>query len=91
MRGIDAHAIGNAIIEIGGGRKQLGDELDLAVGICDFPQIGEIVGPDRPLGVVHAASEEEANLAAGLIREACTISADQPAERPVIYEKLTAE
>jgi thymidine phosphorylase len=91
LAGIDAHAIGNAIIEIGGGRKQLGDELDLAVGICDFPQIGEIVGPDRPLGVVHAASEEEANLAAGLIREACTISADQPAERPVIYEKLTAE
>ncbi len=87
----DAHAIGNALIEIGGGRQQLGDELDLAVGITDFPQIGEMVGPDRPLGVVHAASEEDADLAAGLIREACTISADQPAERPVIYENLTAE
>jgi thymidine phosphorylase len=89
--GTDAYAIGNAIIEIGGGRQQLGDELDLAVGICDFPQIGEMVGPDRPLGVVHAASEEDADLAAGLVREACTISADQPAEQPVIYEKLTAE
>ena len=87
----DAHAIGNALIEIGGGRQQLGDELDLAVGITDFAQIGEMVGPDRPLGVVHAASEEDADLAAGLIREACTISADQPAERPVIYENLTAE
>jgi len=91
LAGTDAYAIGNAIIEIGGGRQQLGDELDLAVGICDFPQIGEMVGPDRPLGVVHAASEEDADLAAGLIREACTISADQPAERPVIYERLTAE
>ena len=91
LAGTDAHAIGNALIEIGGGRQQLGDELDLAVGICDFPQIGEMVGPDRPLGVVHAASEEDADLAAGLIREACTISADQPAERPVIYENLTAE
>jgi len=87
----DAHAIGNALIEIGGGRQQLGDELDLAVGITDFAQIGEMVGPDRPLGVVHAASEEDADLAAGLIRDACTISADQPAERPVIYENLTAE
>jgi len=91
LAGTDAHAIGNAIIEIGGGRQQLGDELDLAVGICDFPKIGDMVGPDRPLGVVHAASEEDADLAARLIREACTISADQPAERPVIYEKLTAE
>ena len=91
LAGTDAYAIGNAIIEIGGGRQQLGDELDLAVGICDFPQIGEMVGPDRPLGVVHAASEEDADLAAELIREASTISADQPAERPVIYERLTAE
>ena len=91
LAGTDAHAIGHAIIQIGGGRQQLGDELDLAVGICDFPQIGEIVGPDRPLGIVHAASEEDADLAAALIREACTISTDQPAERPVIYETLTAE
>jgi thymidine phosphorylase len=50
-----------------------------------------MVGTDRPLGVVHAASEEDAELAAGLIREACTISADQPAERPIVYETLTAE
>lgn len=91
LAGTDAHAIGNAIIQIGGGRQQLGDELDLAVGITDIAQIGEMVGADRPLGVVHAASEEDADLAAGLIREACTISADQPAERPVIYETLTAE
>ncbi len=91
LAGTDAHAIGHAIIEIGGGRLQLGVELDLAVGISNFAQIGEMVGPDRPLGVVHAASEEDAGLAAGLIREACTISADQPAERPVICEKLTAE
>jgi len=91
LAGTDAHAIGNAIIQIGGGRQQLGDELDLAVGITDIAQIGEMVGADRPLGVVHAASEGDADLAAGLIREACTISADQPAERPVIYETLTAE
>ena len=91
LAGTDAHAIGNAIIQIGGGRQQLGDELDLAVGITDIAQIGEMVGADRPLGVVHAASEEDADLAAGLIREACTISADQPVERPVIYETLTAE
>ena len=91
LAGTDAHAIGNAIIQIGGGRQQLGDELDLAVGITDIAPIGEMVGADRPLGVVHAASEEDADLAAALIREACTISTDQPAERPVIYETLTAE
>ncbi len=91
LAGVDAHAIGNAITELGGGHQQLGEELNLAVGISDIAQIGEMVGTDRPLGVVHAASEEDAELAARLIREACTISADQPTERPIVYETLTAE
>ncbi len=88
---VDAHAVGNAIIELGGGRQHLGDELDLAVGISDIASIGELVGTDRPLAIIHAASEETAELAAGMIRDACTISADEPAERPVICETLTAE
>ena len=88
---VDAHAVGNAIIELGGGRQHLGDELDLAVGISDIASIGELVGNDRPLAIIHAASEETAELAAGMIRDACTISADEPAERPVICETLTAE
>ena len=88
---VDAHAIGNAIIELGGGRQQVGEELDLAVGISDIAQIGEMVGTDRPLGVVHAAKEEDAELAAGLVRDACTISADRPDERLIIYETMTAD
>ena len=88
---VDAHAIGSAIIELGSGRQQLGDKLDLSVGISDVATIGEIVGTDRPLAIVHASSEADADLAASLIRDACTISADKPAERPVIVETLTAE
>jgi thymidine phosphorylase len=88
---VDAHAIGSAIIELGGGRQQLGDKLDLSVGISDVATIGEIVGTDRPLAIVHASSEADADLAASLIRDACTISADKPAERPVIVETLTAD
>ncbi len=91
LAAVDAHAVGNAIIELGGGRQHLGDELDLAVGISDIASIGELVGTDRPLAIIHAASEETAELAAGMIRDACTISADEPAERPVICETLTAE
>ncbi len=88
---VNAHAIGSAIIELGGGRQQLGDKLDLSVGISDVATIGEIVGTDRPLAIVHASSEADADLAASLIRDACTISADKPAERPVIVETLTAD
>ena len=88
---VDAHAIGSAIIELGGGRQQLGDALDLSVGLTDVAAIGEMVGADRPLAVVHASREEDADMAASMIRDACTISADKPAERPIIVEILTAD
>ena len=88
---VDAHAVGSAIIELGGGRKELGDELDLSVGLSDVASIGEMVGADRPLAVIHASSEDDAALAAELIRDACTISAEKPADRPVVVEILTAE
>ncbi len=91
LSAVDGRAVGNSIIELGGGRRQLGDELDLAVGISDVAPIGAMVGTDRPLALVHAASEEDAELAARLIREACIISVNQPAERPIVYETLTAE
>ena len=91
LAAVDAHGIGSAVIELGGGRKELGEELDLSVGISDVATIGEIVGNDRPLAIVHASSEADADLAASLIRAACTISADKPTERPVIVETLTAE
>lgn len=91
LAAVDAHTVGNAIIELGGGRQQLGDELDLSVGISDVAPIGEMVGADRPLAIVHASSEEDADLAASLIRDACTISSDKPAERPIIVDTLIAE
>jgi thymidine phosphorylase len=88
---VDARVMGSAIVELGGGRQQLGDELNLAVGISDVAPIGESVGTDRPLALIHAADESSAELAATLIRKACIVSADEPAERPVVYETLTAE
>jgi len=88
---VNAHAIGSAITELGGGRKELGDELDLSVGITDVASIGETVDADRPLAIVHASSQEDADLAAGMIRDACKISSEKPAERPVIVDILTAD
>lgn len=91
LAAVDAREIGNAIVELGGGRQRLGDELNPAVGISEVAPIGEFIDAGRPLAVVHAASEDDADVAAGMIREACQISADQPVERPVIYATLNAD
>ncbi|GER06655.1 thymidine phosphorylase [Iodidimonas muriae] len=87
---VDARAIGNAIIELGGGRRAVDDVLDLSVGFDRIAPIGAKVGPDRPLAFVHAASKDNADRAAENLRAATHISDKEPADSPVIYDILTS-
>jgi len=88
---VDAFAVGNAIIELGGGRRTLGDELDLSVGLTDVARIGSTVDKESPLAVIHASGDDTAQVAAAMIRDAYEISDSPPAERPLIYSTLTAD
>jgi thymidine phosphorylase len=83
---VDAFAIGNAIIALGGGRRKLDDRLDLSVGFTHIVPIGTKVGRDTPLAMVHAASEGAAKHAAELLRNACRIDDEAPRPRPVVYK-----
>jgi thymidine phosphorylase len=80
--------VGNAIIELGGGRRRADDKLDLSVGFTDIAPIGAAVDRQRPLAVVHAASDAAAQRAIRNLRSACTITQASPPPRPVIYETL---
>ena len=88
---VNARAVGNAVIELGGGRRTISDELDLSVGFTEIAPIGARVGSDRPLAMIHAADEKTASIAVRTLRAGCTISAEPPASRPVIYETITPE
>lgn len=85
---VDAHAIGNAIIGLGGGRAKADDTLDLSVGFTDVAPIGTEVGDGRPLAMVHARSKEDADEAAGTLRAACLVGNAPPDGTPVIYERF---
>jgi len=90
LTAVDGRAVGNAVIELGGGRRRAEDDLDLSVGFADFAPLGGAVGPDRPIAVVHAASEEDAQTAAARLRAACRVAAEPPTVSKVIRERLTA-
>jgi len=90
LASVDAFAVGNAIIELGGGRRNMADELDLSVGLTNVAAIGSVIDKARPLAVIHASSEETARVAADMIIGACKITDSTPPERPVIYSTLTA-
>jgi len=91
LTAVDGRMFGNAIIELGGGRRTTEDELDLSVGFSQVVPIGTKFEKGQPLAMMHAASAESAKLAAGLLQKACTISEESAAYRPVVYKILTAD
>ncbi len=73
---------------LGGGRRSADDRIDPAVGLGDVRGVGEAVGPDRPLCVVHARSEAAAADAGDAVRAAMTVG-DGPAEPgPVVRQRI---
>jgi len=70
---VDARAIGLLAIGLGGGRRHPADVIDPAVGLEHVRGVGESVGPDRPIAVVHAASTAAAHAAATALRNAVTV------------------
>ena len=87
---VDGIQFGNAIIELGGGRRVLGEKLDLSVGFTDIAHIGDTVDSTVPLAVIHAASAERAQLASRMIQDACEVSDSKVEKQTVIHKILTS-
>jgi thymidine phosphorylase len=86
---IDVRAVGLAVVALGGGRRHEAEDVDHAVGLSEVAAPGERVGPaDRPLAIVHARTDEEAEAAVAALRAAFTVGDEPPAETPAIRERL---
>ncbi len=90
VAGVDARAVGLAVVALGGGRTRASDSIDPAVGLTELAPIGAEVGPDAPLARVHARNPDDAEAAAQRLRAAYRL-ADAPPDRldPVI-ERVAA-
>lgn len=89
LAGVDTRAVGNALIELGGGRKTVGQSLDLSVGFERFAAIGTLLDADTPLAIVHAATEDAAKTAEAALLDACHVDETAPEARPVVCDILT--
>ncbi|HWF98264.1 MAG TPA: thymidine phosphorylase [Steroidobacteraceae bacterium] len=87
---VDARAVGNVLVGLGGGRRVAGEALDLAVGLSEVSGIGMRVGKGRPLALVHARSPQEARRAADALREATILSGGPVSPPPIVHETLVA-
>lgn len=87
---MDARAVGNLLVGLGGGRRVAGEALDLAVGLSDVAAIGTRVGKGRPLAMVHARSPEQVRQAAEALRAATALADGPVPPPPIIHETVLA-
>ena len=85
---IDVRALGLAVLSLGGGRTRADQAIDHAVGLTAVAAIGEEVGAERPLALIHARSQEDAESAAAQIRQAFSLTVRQYVPLPVIHERI---
>lgn len=70
VRALDAREVGLAAVELGAGRRTMGEEVDPAVGFRIRVRPGDRVEEGDELAVVHARSREDAARAEARFREA---------------------
>jgi thymidine phosphorylase len=85
---IDTEGLGRVIIELGGGRKQLGDKLDLSTGLEMLVRLGDAVEAGRPIVRVFAKPQTAAAVEADLLRT-IAIGDNRVEPPPLIVERIS--
>ncbi len=75
---IDASEIGKAVALIGGGRLQIDDKIDFAVGFSCIQKLGDKVKEHEPLGTLFCRNEVQAAKVLAKLQMAYKISAEKP-------------
>ena len=83
---IDLRAVGQVVIELGGGRKQQDDILDLSVGLDQIAGLGQAVQPGELLCRIHAKDEDSMHSVSKNLLSAFTISESKFNPIPVVGE-----
>ena len=78
---IEAKNIGQAVVNLGGGRYKKEDKIDYTVGIEMNKKIGDFVNVGDPLLYIHANNETQGLMQVEMLRQSFEFSND-PVEKP---------
>lgn len=78
VQAINVRALGECVVDLGGGRRRPQDAIDPAVGLADVAERGQALRRGEPLAVVHARSEADAERAQAQVRAAFTLGPMAP-------------
>jgi len=79
---VDPLALGYGVVELGGGRRRVEDEVDLRVGFLLRVAPGDRVEAGAPLGEVHAADRRGLERGREILKEAVVLGEEGLPQRP---------
>ena len=82
VQAIDVRALGECVVDLGGGRRVPGAAIDPAVGLSGVAERGQWLEAGAALAIVHARTAADAERAAARVRAAFTLGEDAPAAVP---------
>ena len=86
---IDTRAIGMVVVALGGGRTRPQDPVDHAVGLTELAGLGDTVGADRPLAIVHARTQAQVDQATVLLQAAYRVGGKQTRSNDPVLDRIT--
>ena len=89
INSLDVRALGNLIVDLGGGRRRTGDKIDHAVGLTSIAAIGTEVNPNTPLAIVHARTDSDLQKAGALLKSAFVVRNEKPSPSAVVHERCS--
>jgi thymidine phosphorylase len=88
---IDTFRIGNALIDLGGGRIKAEDSVDPAVGFCSHVRIGSAVRDGEPLGIAYCRTNDQADKVREKLRSAFKVANDVPVVKPKLIHAVIGD
>ena len=82
VQAIDVRALGECVVDLGGGRRAPGAAIDPAVGLAEVRGLGEAVQRGEALAIVHARNVGDAERASVQVRAAFAVGEVAPAAVP---------
>lgn len=86
IAGFDAKVIGQAVVNLGGGRLKKEDLIDYAVGIETVKKIGDEIKEGEPILYIHANTETQGLLQIETLRSSIKISKEPVAKAKEILD-----
>jgi pyrimidine-nucleoside phosphorylase len=90
VQALDVRGLGEGVVDLGGGRTRLGQEIDLGVGFKVYVRPGQEVEEGSPLGEVFARTPGDLQIGIRRLTEAVPVGDEPPSEHlPLVIDRIS--